>query len=248
MLDILDDFFSTPYWRRVWIIQEIIVAPKATILYGDAAISWMTVQKILSSLSNSVITLKKQHTWRNALHLRKFRDRLAAQKQIGILEAMSWSHHTLATDPRDKIFALLGLCHDGPAVVPLPNYKQPLETIIADMIWGKMNTSRSLDLMWVKGTTPQKALKLPSWIPDLMNVWPRHFTIQEANFNHWSKMYNFNPMVEGSNRHVLKVRAKLIGSIYRISSGMKPDGTFDLPDTSRNPWISLTSKLSETDP
>jgi hypothetical protein len=91
------------------------------------------------------------------------------------------SHHTLAIDPQDKIFALLGLCHDDPAVVPLPNYKQPLETIIANMTWSMMNPSRSLDLMRVKGTTPQKALRLPSWIPDLMDVWTHHFTIQEAN-------------------------------------------------------------------
>ncbi|TVY26821.1 Heterokaryon incompatibility protein 6,OR allele [Lachnellula hyalina] len=36
-------------------------------------------------------------------------------------------------DPRDRIFALLSLCHDGPELVPTPNYRQPLVLVVADI-------------------------------------------------------------------------------------------------------------------
>lgn len=37
-LNIMDAFFNQPYWKRVWIIQEVTVAPKATIVWGKAEI------------------------------------------------------------------------------------------------------------------------------------------------------------------------------------------------------------------
>ena len=64
-----------------------------------------------------------------------------------ILEVVSWTHHILATDCETMSLTLLGLCHDVPTDVLLPNYKQPPETIIADIVCSMMKTHRSLDLM-----------------------------------------------------------------------------------------------------
>lgn len=105
-----------------------------------------------------------QRAFLKATHLAEFRDRFAAKREpISLLDAMSWSYQTLATDPRDKIFALLRLCHDGPTYVPVPNYKQPLEEIITDMSKAMMSFGRSLDLMCLKRTALQEEAspKLP---------------------------------------------------------------------------------------
>ena len=32
--EIIEDFFKQPYWSRVWIIQEVAVTPKVTVLLG----------------------------------------------------------------------------------------------------------------------------------------------------------------------------------------------------------------------
>jgi hypothetical protein len=66
---------------------------------------------------------------------------------------MRWSYQTIATDPRDKIFGLLGLRHDGDTYIPIPNYKQPLEEIVMDMSKRMMIFNRSLDLMCLRGTS-----------------------------------------------------------------------------------------------
>jgi hypothetical protein len=66
---------------------------------------------------------------------------------------MQWTKETLSTDPKDKIFALLGLYHDGLTFVPVPNYQQSLETILADMTKMMIRMHRSLDFIFMKGLT-----------------------------------------------------------------------------------------------
>lgn len=152
------------------------------------------------------------------------------------------------TNPRDKIFALLGLCHDGTTFVPLPNYNQPLEVVINDIVRTIMRVNRLLDLMCLKETSHPSKLDLPSWVPDLTSLWSGSMTIQETTFDQWQSTYNFNPVLEASDSRTLKVKGKILGTVAQLSTGMSPDGTFDLPDASRNPWISSTSMLDDQNP
>lgn len=246
---ILDHFFSAAYWRRVWVIQEIAVAPNVTILLRGTEARWEDIAEVISELRKvSVIGSKHHNIYRNAFHILEFRTRFKKREFIGILDALRLSGHTLATDPRDKIFALLGLCHDGSAYVPLPNYKQPLEIVITDMVRTMMSTNHSLDLMCLKGAGHPSKSTLPSWVPDLTSFWSGSVTIQEATFGQWQTTNSLNPILEGSNSRILKVKGKLLGIVGRLSTGMKPDEMFDLPDTSRNPWISQTSKMGNENP
>lgn len=49
---------------------------------------------------------------------------------LDLRQAMEMSKGSLSTDPRDQIFALLGLAKHGPTLVPMPNYQQSLEEIL----------------------------------------------------------------------------------------------------------------------
>jgi hypothetical protein len=44
------------------------------------------------------------------------------------------NHAYLATDPRDKAYALLGLASDGQGLVPAPNYRQSVHSVLEDLI------------------------------------------------------------------------------------------------------------------
>src|SRR5207247_2650830 len=39
------EFFQSPWWNRIWTLQEIALAKHAVLLYGDAYISWDNVQQ-----------------------------------------------------------------------------------------------------------------------------------------------------------------------------------------------------------
>jgi len=155
----LDMFFNEEYWRRVWVVQEITVATKVTILYGEHDFQWEDIATILrqiQKLEPAQRQLPGYHSTaveaaKGVVHLLKFRDGYTGRNLISLFEALIWSRRALATDPRDKIFALLGLCHDGATFVPVPNYKQDLGTIIADMSRAMMSLNKSLDCICLRG-------------------------------------------------------------------------------------------------
>jgi hypothetical protein len=249
--DIMEDFFTQNYWRRVWVIQEVAVATKASVLCGSYEIPWDDVAAVLAMWKkNPDIAPIDKRAYLKAMHLAEFRDRFQVKREpISLLDAMRWSYQTEATDPRDKIFALLGLCHDGATYVPVPNYKQPLEEIIADMSKAMMSFDRSLDLMCLKGTALEEQSKLPSWTPNWVNLWSgslHSMTVHEAKFADWHTTFPFNPVLNGSTTQILKVEGQSYGFIAHLASEMAqpgPSGEITLFPEARAPWISCTAPL-----
>jgi hypothetical protein len=246
--DIIEEFFSNAYWRRVWVIQEVTVATKVTVLCGTCEIPWDDVATILTKWRKTPesVPLGKR-SYLKAMHLVDFRDRFRVKREpISLLDAMRWSYQTEATDPRDKIFALLGICHDGATYVPVPNYKQPLEEIIADMSRAMMSYDRSLDLMCLKGTSLDKEGRFPSWTPNWANLWSgslHSMTVHEADYENWHANFSFDPILEGSTDKYLKVEGRPCGLITQLTSEMArpgPNGQLTLTPEIREPWISTS--------
>ena len=253
---ILEGFFRDEYWRRVWVIQEVAVATDVKIVVGESVIPWEDVAAVWARWTNEPESVPLEtRSYLNATHLAEFRYRFQVKREpISLLDAMRWTYQAEATDPRDKIFALLGLCHDGPNYVPVPNYKQPLEEIIADMSKGMMSFDRSLDLMCFKGTSLAEESKLPSWTPNWVNLWSgslHSMTVHEAAYTDWHTTFSFNPILYGSTTQTLKVEGIFHGHITRLASEFAkpdPDGNLILKIEHRAPWISSASALIKTNP
>jgi hypothetical protein len=247
----MEDFFTQNYWRRVWVIQEVAVATKVKVLCGSYEIPWDDVAAVLAMWRKKpdIVPIDKR-TYLKAVHLAEFRDRFQVKREpISLLDAMRWSYQTEATDPRDKIFALLGLCHDGATYVPVPNYKQPLEEIIADISKTMMSFDRSLDLMCLKGTALEEQSKLPSWTPNWVNLWSgslHSMTVHEAKFADWHTSFPSNPVLNGSTTKILKVEGMIYGTIAHLASKMAqpgPNGQITLTPGARAPWFPCTAPL-----
>lgn len=244
----LDRFFSLPYWMRVWVIQEIAVASSVTILFGSIPLLWDDVAATLVLWKNNPTLLHKQG-YRNAIHLVEFRTRFRIARQpICLSDALYWSYKTQATDPRDKIFALLGLCHDGNTFVPLPNYEQSLGEIIFEMSRNMMAWDRTLDLICIKGVDTTKGeIFFPTWAPNLPNIWSSTLTVLESRILEKRKTYDFNPVLEGPTQSSIKVQGILRSKVEALSSVMSPHNKDKTPPPARAPWILSTSSLRRQD-
>lgn len=229
--------FHHRYWMRVWIIQEITVARTVRILYGNQELLWNDLLKFLSALETYEITSKtfQGNSLSLPIHLLKFHDRYASlvQTPISLLEALIWSRSAQATDSRDKIFALLGLCHDGPSYVPVPNYKQPIESIIADLSKSMMSLNRSLDYLFFRGVFDHGSPiepgsdKCPSWVSDWQSLWCG------ANIPHLEEPHlerfqvvsqDSNPVLAGSTSNLLRVKGMLYGTVDSLTSKLSRHG------------------------
>jgi hypothetical protein len=130
-LRILHSLLNRPFWRRVWIVQEFILAQNLSLMCGTAV---MEVQegfpKCYKHSTKSIPSVRSfghikfgfsrkswtfrlnAATWRSALkNSVPYEDRTKAflERESGLLNALAHTQHCEATDPRDKIYGLLGI-------------------------------------------------------------------------------------------------------------------------------------------
>jgi hypothetical protein len=166
-----------PWWRRVWVIQEIAAA-KGQILVGCGS-SWLRWEAFLGT----ALTIKhyKDHPFFQRLgHLGKDTKWILDKSNLrtrgdgrmdkwgGLLNILYITESYAATDPRDKVFALLGFT---PSLSINPDYRKAVEEVYENLIRDSIRASRSL--MMIFCCRKPKRLRLPSWVPDFSIDLPR---------------------------------------------------------------------------
>jgi Heterokaryon incompatibility protein (HET) len=138
--------FQLPYWQRLWIVQEICLASKITILYDKVSTNWKNVthlRKLLSSkyfpnkfslpLESTFTSTHKSDLLRcQAFRLDKHRTSSHGNLLGYLIESF---HSSLCTDPRDKVYALIGLAEDCRNGQLQPNYFKTIFQVYADILY-----------------------------------------------------------------------------------------------------------------
>ncbi|KAI0967575.1 HET-domain-containing protein [Xylaria arbuscula] len=106
--------FSRPWFRRVWVIQEVVLPPQAVVLCGKFQIDWDSIAKAQGisktnfDVNNHLGTMLRFQGWPKDL-------------ANDIFCRVIMASHQEATVPRDRIYGLLGIDH--------LHYDQPLVKI-----------------------------------------------------------------------------------------------------------------------
>jgi hypothetical protein len=117
----ISSLFKRPYWRRVWIIQEVSKNHRVQVLCGGDNISWSK----LASTFESIQQLPPQEIFA----IQDFRQQEVTRLRPTLTEALLHSRYFMSTDIRDKMYAVLGLTCNSNEIVPTPNYVQPADAI-----------------------------------------------------------------------------------------------------------------------
>jgi hypothetical protein len=157
------EFLARPYWRRVWIIQELALGRSVTIHCGQLQITW-------NALSSSIRKpyLDKYAASPDLINIRnlvQFQYDASWNKPVPFLEALRRSSTSLSTEPRDKVFALLSLVYDSALYIPVPNYKQSLRDISVSMTLSAWSTTSSLDIIPLLAPHCDRS-DIPTWSPN----------------------------------------------------------------------------------
>lgn len=188
-------FLERPYWRRVWVIQELALARQTLVHCGRRDISWETLASVVQSdtLNDPSPALA------NVRNLVRFHHDASSIKPLRLVEALSRSCSSLATDPRDKVFALLGLVYDSNYYIPVPNYKQSLRDLCITMALSAVSTTFSLDVIVLLASGCNNSSGLPSWTPNWFRLKKASSKRQSAYIIHGVPMsspesaYKFHP-------------------------------------------------------
>jgi hypothetical protein len=90
-----------------------------------------------------------------------------------LFSIMSSSYIAHSTDPRDKIYALLGFSGNGSTLVPHPDYSLELEEIFLDLTVEWLRKGWDSALITCRAVPWQDRSELPSWAPDYLETWTK---------------------------------------------------------------------------
>lgn len=218
--------FQKDYWSRVWIIQETAVATDLEIFCGSLSCKWEVAlaaqnawmnfkataasreqQDIIDSMEGFTpaertpvsLTLIPRNNGPVPLSVNRHNVSLARTSNLVGLLQENWS--ALATDPRDRTFALLGLATDCQIPILSADYSlSQWETYMRTMNFLLENYS-NLDIIAYSGIHLFPVLPLfyraPSWAPSFYWAWEAPST---AVYSQYLYKINADTFRASSNR------------------------------------------------
>ncbi|KAJ9142873.1 Heterokaryon incompatibility protein 6, OR allele [Coniochaeta hoffmannii] len=182
--------FASPYFTRIWILQEIVLAKNLEFWFGHGGTSkvleLIVAHHLLGEYSGamnmrymaSVKQLSDEHT-ETALKAarvgsqsaaRMFGERLVAQGGSGstrrrLIEKLPMVTNFQATDPRDKIYALLGLTRDGASFAPHVSYADSTDRVFLNFAKLFIERGEGIQVLLQAGLRDDDQDRWPSWVP-----------------------------------------------------------------------------------
>ncbi|EXL93390.1 heterokaryon incompatibility protein-domain-containing protein [Fusarium oxysporum II5] len=186
----LVDLFERDYWRRLWVVQEIFNARQVTVFCGNSAHSWDIYLQASKLLRACKVDLMR------AFHLEKGRQALSLRSVTYVdclvgfgpstLQSLHSLHNAgsadlfsclllcadkLCRDPRDKLYALLGILPEKDQTQFQVNYKLDPRHVYTDIVDYLIAKTGSLDVICCASNPilTDNIHILPSWVPDWSN-------------------------------------------------------------------------------
>ncbi|KAJ9602679.1 hypothetical protein H2200_012873 [Cladophialophora chaetospira] len=184
----LGGFASSNYWDRGWICQEIIVARSAALMFGADAMDWKdfcTVWRVVRKATNnflqailddkSLINGPLVKMLKNCglpqfvrinflLDMQEAWHKDSSQNIRRMLEA---ARSCQVTDPRDRVYAFLGLVDSGYSIEPDYKSSNSLQDLFCYTCKRTILFEQSLDILsHAQDKYRTEDDGLPSWVPD----------------------------------------------------------------------------------
>ncbi|KAG9231580.1 hypothetical protein BJ875DRAFT_506607 [Amylocarpus encephaloides] len=171
-LEALVVLFRRQYWWRIWVIQEISVAKRAIVYCGSESTPWNELDGVCDILREEEDFLQDMfyerpsfartllHGGPRGLHLSRY----SPQNEAPPLLELLLSHKSKkSTDPKDKVFALVGISNARTSFGPI-DYSRSLKDIFSHTARLIISSTRKLDIICVR-QHDHITSDLPSWIP-----------------------------------------------------------------------------------
>jgi hypothetical protein len=183
----LTKLLESPWFERCWVLQEIAVSKgDPIVLCGNQQIVWSNLHKVVTWLNNSgsehrTERMELVNSIQQVVGRQHWGDREVPYTVSHLHVLLRLTHSFRSTDPRDKIFALLGLSSatQNPGDWPdelAPEYTRPVQDVYAAASKHCIQQTNSLNILSQsadkdRGKNGSRDLEFPSWVPrwDLMD-------------------------------------------------------------------------------
>jgi hypothetical protein len=183
----LAKFFRRPFWKRIWILQEVALAPQVTFKCGPEVLSLEELRAFRDFLSK---VLSQAIYLRPKIEIRRMLGSLLIVSLVdmnprSLIDALLFTcgMGSQAADEKDYIYGILGMSYDGSVLVPRPDYDLSLAEIFRLLAQSIISRSGYLEIICLGNMEPRfpstdrikvrasEILEgLPSWAPNFMQL------------------------------------------------------------------------------
>lgn len=251
--------FENPWWNRMWTVQEALLGKDTFLISGRRSI----LQNDLSAIFTSQLAHSKDGcnprksgfittSFLKMRFLREYRHGNASSSLEGLLNVFG---ERRCSDPRDKIYGLLGILATKEVNSIHPDYGIDIALLYGNTIVDIINEARNLDILsqlWPRKWhgTGILAGKGPSWIRDWTAERPPHVLMDTVSARHrlfpkLSAAGKSSAMVKERRKSEITLRGIFLNSLQVLgrASDVEADNDEEMAETYRE-WRQLAQ--SET--
>ncbi|KAF2022580.1 hypothetical protein EK21DRAFT_95595 [Setomelanomma holmii] len=177
----LSRFFKRSYWRRIWVVQELVHAKGVQFVCGNITVLEEPLHYALRLLRNfrqhrqfqlaqhpQAVDLEVESSaidTRSPINMLKIRRAVGPFPLIYLMRTLRYFN---ATDPRDRIFALLSFAADAAELGLRPNYEISHKQVYLEATISLLKNG-FFDILSLC-EAHEAPSELPSWVPDLTRM------------------------------------------------------------------------------
>ncbi|KAI1866277.1 uncharacterized protein JN550_007665 [Neoarthrinium moseri] len=248
---------SLAYWTRIWIVQEIVLPPSATVVYGSMNCPWDVIAQAgmlfenhansccleqCTNFSGEVKDVISAFSFK-ARTLEMIRMHRSIGTQLDLLWILRQNFHREATDSRDKVYGVLGLVSSPRDIGSIrPDYRRSAREVYEDVTMNLIGSVSSLSVL--AGDATRNA-DFPSWVADWgqqskKDVWQWDIE-RTAMYHHYNATKNCELVADRLPGSILKVEGVLVDSIAAVGPLMNSENIGDSTSTTCRDVLALAS-------
>ncbi|XXG96682.1 hypothetical protein Hte_002972 [Hypoxylon texense] len=184
--------FERDFWRRLWIVQEILNARSVTAYCGLSALSWdilRGVSRIFEQFAEELRYHFPRGMTKGSQHGLSYAHILSSQgpASLNVLQTLKNAENAdpgtlldviricrskMASEPRDKVFGVLGVLPEDVRYHFLPDYNVSLREVYTNVVDFLLHTTRRIDVICEAIYFPiyMNTVRLPTWVPDWSHI------------------------------------------------------------------------------
>lgn len=227
-----------PWFRRLWVLQEVAHARRVTLISGRSTVDWKLLACLIRDLHHSGLILdsfteKAQIGVLAVVEMENARQPTISEIRRSLLSVLLATHSGECSDIRDKIYAVLNLADDydlGKDIDSFgPDYHlSPREAFTKFARWSVARGN--LDILSCTTRTETRAIEglegLPSWVPDWTRIDNETPFIRYKDIVPFDASASLRPLVIDSPRVTDDDKLVLSGVAIDVVKGVGPLSSF----------------------
>jgi hypothetical protein len=189
---VLKTLFDRPWFRRLWVVQEVVKSRESILMFGTQTMPWTLLERVIPAIAavggtellSAQIGDISMHNILSIIRTAYNQDsyQIRESSRFDLVTLLYELHLRECSDPRDKIYALLGLAWSEGLV---PDYRLTAQEVTHKFVDWCVTQDVSLRFLFHAGISshgPQH--DGPSWFPHISRSYcPRLVIGQAARVN-----------------------------------------------------------------